>query len=194
MVEIVSPLGAAYRPGVHGNRSAGSAVTLSEIMPGSIVEIAAWPGTHGAVLEALARQGFRLDDAPAAGVVTENGRAFRFARRRVLAVSQAEGLAETLLGDIAVETATLVDLSHGRTAIAVEGPKSEWVLAKLFALDFSPQGFPVGRGVASAHHDIFALIQRTAPERFELYVYRSFARSFWTLLGSSASDVGYEVK
>ena len=74
----------------------------------------------------------------------------------------------------------MTDLSHGRTAIRISGPKAEWVLAKFFAIDFSLPAFPVGSGVSTVHHDIFAQIQRTGANQFDLNVFRSFARSFWT--------------
>ena len=35
--------------------------------------------------------------------------------------------------------------------------------------------------------------QRTGEEQFDLYVFRSFARSFWKMLGHAAEEVGYEV-
>ena len=72
---------------------------------------------------------------------------------------------------------TVTDLSHGRTAIRISGPKAEWVLAKFFAIDFALPAFPEGAGRSTAHHDIFAQIQRTGAEQFDLYVFRSFARS-----------------
>ena len=88
---------------------------------------------------------------------------------------------------------SVTGLSHGRTAIRVDGPRAEWVLAKLFAIDFGLTALPVGSGVATQHHDLLAQIQRTGAMRFDLYVFRSLARSFWKTLCHSAEDVGYEV-
>lgn len=87
----------------------------------------------------------------------------------------------------------VTDLSHGRTAIRVAGPKSEWVLAKLFAVDLSAKSFPVGAGLSTKHHEIFAQIQRTGADQFDLYVFRSFARSFWHTLTRASEEVGYQV-
>ena len=47
---------------------------------------------------------------------------------------------------------------------------------------------------STAHHDIFALIQRSGADQFDLYVFRSFARSFWTALCHASEEVGYEVR
>jgi heterotetrameric sarcosine oxidase gamma subunit len=68
------------------------------------------------------------------------------------------------------------------------------VLAKFFAIDFSLAAFPLGAGRATTHHEIFAQIQRTGPDRFDIYVFRSFARSFWKTLCHGCEEVGYEVQ
>ena len=91
-------------------------------------------------------------------------------------------------------TGTVTDLSHGRTVIRIAGPKAEWVLAKFFAIDFSLTAIPVGSGLSTVHHDIFAQIQRTGADQFDVYVFRSFARSFWNSLCHASEEVGYEVQ
>ena len=68
------------------------------------------------------------------------------------------------------------------------------MLAKFFAIDFSLPAFPQGAGRSTAHHDIFAQIQRTGPDSFDIYVFRSFARAFWTALCHASEEVGYEVR
>jgi sarcosine oxidase subunit gamma len=88
----------------------------------------------------------------------------------------------------------VTDLSHGRTALRASGSKAAWILSKLFAIDFSTAAFPVGAGRSTMHHDIFAQIQRTGEMAFDLYVFRSFARSFWTSLCHAAEEVGYAVE
>ena len=67
------------------------------------------------------------------------------------------------------------------------------MLSKLFAIDFSPTALPLGAGRSTMHHDIFTQIQRTGPTAFDLYVFRSFARSFWKMLCHASEEVGYEV-
>lgn len=194
MVEQLSPLGAAWEPGTHGNLAEAAGIRLCETRPGSIVEVAAWPGEEEAVVAAIGgATGLTLSAAPRAGAVAGTKSGFGIGPGKFLIVDEAEGAAEALTGAVTIESGTVCDLSHGRTAIRIEGAKAGWVLAKLFALDFSPAAFPVGEGRATAHHDIFCAIQRTGEDRFDLYVFRSFARSFWTLLCHAAAEVGYEV-
>lgn len=194
MVEQVSPLGPAWKPGRHGSLADGAGVVLSETRPGSIVQAAAFPGSEKAVMAAIkVATGLSLPDGAGGGVATDTKAAFGIAPGRFLVVDQVEGLAERLRAAVWVNDGAVTDLSHGRTAIRVAGPRGEWVLAKLFAIDFSLVAFPVGAGRATQHHDILATIQRTGSDRFDVYVFRSFARSFWTMLVHSAEEVGCEV-
>ena len=53
MVERLSPLEPAYRLGSHGRFEDGVGVILSETRPGSIVQIAAWPGEERQAIAAI---------------------------------------------------------------------------------------------------------------------------------------------
>ena len=195
MVEQLSPLEPVLRPGSHGNFADGVGVTLSEIQPGSIVQVAAWPGEERSLIAALRDvTGLALPDAAGGGVATEAKSAFGFAPGKFLVVDQSEGLFAALSGAITADNGAVTDLSHGRTAIRIAGPKAEWVLAKFFAVDFSLPAFPLGSGISTAHHDIFAQIQRSGEDRFDIYVFRSFARAFWKSLCHASEEVGYEVR
>jgi methylglutamate dehydrogenase subunit D len=193
MVELVSPLGAVWTPGRFG-APGPVGVTLSELQCGSIVQLAAWPGSEGAALDAIrAVTGLTFDLSPNAGATGEGASAFGFAPGRFLVVDEAEARLDALASAFPKDAGTVLDLSHGRVGIGVEGPKAEWVLSKLFGLDFRQAAFPLGAGKATSHHDISALIQRAGERRFDIYVFRSFARSFWKTLCHAAAETGYEV-
>jgi sarcosine oxidase subunit gamma len=195
MVEQESPLKPVWKPGTHGNFIEGVGVYLSETMPGSIVQLAAWPGEEKAVIAAIKKvAGVMLPDGAGGGAPGDAKAAFGFAPGKFLVIDEKEGLADAFATEIDISVGTVTDLSHGRTAIRIAGPKAEWVLAKFFAIDFSATAFPLGAGRSTVHHDVFAQIQRTAPTQFDLYVFRSFARSFWTALCHAAEEVGYEVR
>jgi methylglutamate dehydrogenase subunit D len=192
---MLSPLQPVWRPGSHGNFADGVGVVLSETQPGSIVQVAAWHGEEKAVIAAIrSAAGLSLPDGAGGGVSADGKAAFGIAPGKFLVVSDDEGLADSLLQAIPISIGTVTDLSHGRTALRIAGPKAEWVLAKFFAIDFSLPAFPLGSGIATNHHDIFAHIQRSGPDRFDLYIFRSFARSFWTALCHASEEVGYEVR
>lgn len=194
MVDRESPLGTAYRPGSQG--AAGNGVTLSELKPGTIIEAASWPGKADALAAAIGKAtGLSLSPAPNSGAFKDGkAAAFNIAPGRFLVSGQDEKLAAKIENAIPMDVGTATDLSHGRTVLRIEGLKAEWVLAKLFALDFSLAAFPVPSGRATTHHDIFTQIHRTAEDRFDLYVFRSFARAFWGTLRHAAGEVGYTIK
>lgn len=195
MVEQLSPLEPVFRPGSHGNFVDGVGVTLSEIAPGSIVQLAAWPGEEKKLMAAISSiTGLKLADGAGAGASSERYAAFGFAPGKFLVTDTSEGLDTTLAGKVASTVGTVTDLSHGRTALRITGAKAEWVLAKLFAIDFALAAFPQGSGISTTHHDIFTQIQRSGPDNFDLYVFRSFARSFWKMLCHASDEVGYEVR
>lgn len=195
MVDLLSPLQPVLRPGSHGNFADGVGVVLSEVQPGSIVQAAAWPGREKAILAAIQTfSGLAVPDGAGGGVVLDGKSAYGFAPGKFLIVSDEEGLADKLIQAIAVDDGTAIDLTHGRTLIRISGPKAEWVLAKFFAIDFSLPVIPVGCGISTNHHDIFAQIQRTDADQFDLTVFRSFARAFWTSLCHASEEVGYEVR
>lgn len=195
MVERQSPLGPAFQPGSYGNMQAGEAgVTLSEVTPPSIVEAVAWPGGKNALAAAIGSiTGLSLAATPNAGARSANVSAFSVGPERFL-VTGGENLATQMEAAVSLDIGTVTDLSHGRTAIRIAGLRAEWVFAKLFAIDFSATSFPINEGVATAHHEIFAQIQRTDAEQFDIYVFRSFARAFWAILCDAAEEVGYEVR
>lgn len=195
MVEQQSPLEPVWKPGAHGKVLGVMGVVLEETRPGSIVQAAAFHGQEKALLPIIAGvTGLTLPDGAGGGVAAEGKSVFGFAPGRFLLVDADDGLGARLKPAVAAEIGTVTDLSHGRTAIRVAGPKSEWVLAKFFAIDFALPAFPLGAGRSTAHHDIFAQIQRISPDGFDLYVFRSFARAFWTSLCHASEEVGYEVR
>ena len=100
--------------------------------------------------------GLALPDGAGGGVITGSKSAFGIAPGRFLVIDQNEGLGIMLKAAVLAATGSITDLSHGRTAIRMSGPKSEWVLAKFFAIDFALAAFPEGAGRSTAHHDVFA--------------------------------------
>lgn len=195
MAEQLSPLAPVWHPGSHGNIANGVGVTLSEPQPGTIVQVAAWPGQEPTLLAAIATAtGLTLPGGPGGGGSGAGKAAFGIAPGRFLLVAEKEGLVAALNAAVTKEIGTVTDLSHGRTAIRIAGPRAEWVLSKLFAVDLAAAKLPVGSAVATQHHEVFAQVQRTGRDQFDIYVFRSFARSFWHSLCRAAEETGYEVR
>lgn len=78
------------------------------------------------------------------------------------------------------------DQSHGRTRIAVAGPRAAALLAKGVALDL--EGLSVGASATTLLGPIGVHLTRTGPEAFEVMALRSFAVSLWTDLMEMAAE------
>lgn len=195
MADLQSPLGLAYQPGDHGNAAGGVGVTLHERTNISLIQVTAWGDTIQTVLTAIgSATGVIIQNKPGNGRVAGEKSVFGFAPGRFMVAGATPDLEQRLRTAISSDLGTVIALTHGRTVIRVSGTSVEWVLAKLFAIDFSEHAFPAGAGRATLHHDIHTLIQRIDSETFDLYVFRTFARSFWLTLGHAAEEVGYRVE
>ena len=181
MSDRASALGDAFRPGRHGAPDGEPGVRLSETVFDFVGEAAAFGGAEEK-LDAL----FASARGKAATSLS-----FQFARNRWL-LAGATDFRDQLNRSLKSEDVSLIDLTHGRAALSVSGPKAEWVLSKLFAVDFREAAFPALSGIATMHHDTFAQIYRSDAQSFDIFVYRSFARAFWDTLCRAAAEVGYE--
>jgi methylglutamate dehydrogenase subunit D len=182
MSDRASALGKACKPGKFSNFADGAGVTLGEKFFNFTAEIAAFPGSVQTVEKVIV----------AAEAKAKTGLAFEIAANRWLTAG-TQDFRKLLEAKLLEQDGTLTDLTHGRTAFAVSGKTAEWVLSKLFAVDFSQKAFAENTGLATMHHDTFAQIYRSRAQSFEVFVFRSFARSFWHTLCRAAEEVGYEV-
>ena len=181
MSNRASPLEADFKPGQYGNLGHGIGVMLSQPQYGFLGELAAFPASVGTV----AKLAGAAADAP--GAIC-----FAIAVNRWF-LAGSEGTDALIAAKLKQSDGSLIDLSHGRTALRISGPKAEWVLSKLYAIDFSVATFPALSGLSTTHHSIFTQIYRHDEETFDLFVFRSLARSFWHTLRRAAEETGYEV-
>jgi len=85
---------------------------------------------------------------------------------------------KALAADLAAD-GSVVDQSHGRIRILIEGAAVEAVLAKGTAVDLALSAFPVGHSAATLIGHIGAHITRLRPTSFEIMVLRGFGESLW---------------
>lgn len=182
MSNRASALGDTYKTGTFGNLENGTGVILSETFFEFTAEIAAFPSSIKTVEKLVV----------AAKSKVQTSTAFQIAANRWLVAGSAD-FRTALETKLPAEDGTLTDLTHGRSAFVISGPKVGWVLSKLFAIDFSLKALPEKTGLATMHHDTFAQIYRSNAETFHIFVFRSFARSFWQTLCHAAEETGYEV-
>lgn len=91
-------------------------------------------------------------------------------------------LAEQVAGQLA-----LSEQSHGRVRLSIEGPAARHLLAKGTGVDLGEAVFPVGRSAPTLYGHVGIHLTRTAPERYELIVLRSFAVDLWEQLAKGGA-------
>ncbi len=99
----------------------------------------------------------------------------------------------SLLRDaLAGTAATVTDLSHGRTCIAMTGHGIRQLLAKGCPLD--AEALTAGDCVVTRIAQFGVVVHLCADDAMDVFVARSFGLSFWQWLGDAAADLGYQVR
>jgi methylglutamate dehydrogenase subunit D len=178
-----SPFGETLMPDRIGKKDGAPGVSIEWVVNQTQAEIASFEPCD-AVLEKAAALARRHD----------GDLAFQHAANRVFVVARDADFLPALKAAVPNDKAAIIDQSHGRVCLAVEGPRVEDVLSKLFAIDFDAHVFKTGRGIATAHHVIFALIYRENETRFLVFPHRSFARDFLKSLIKAGTEYGVEIE
>ena len=92
--------------------------------------------------------------------------------------------------DLAQAFTAAVDLSDGWTRLVVTGAYAPDLLAAGCALDLHPRAFPPGACAVTGLAGMRTVVWRSADDRFDLMVGRSYARSMWDWLIESAAEFG----
>jgi sarcosine oxidase subunit gamma len=191
-----SPLGAFLTAGRHGAKgSDGPGVTLRLRHPLSIVTVMARRGGMEALAAAM-HSSFGLALPGPGQSATAQDLTLRWAGpEQWLAIAEGgrDGDLHRRLTAALADTASLVDQSHGRVAIVIAGPRARAVLAKGTAVDLHPSRLRPGQVAMTQMAHVGVHLTQTAPDAFELLVFRSFAESLFEFLTAMAAEYGYEV-
>lgn len=83
---------------------------------------------------------------------------------------------------------SIVDVSHRQVALGIVGARAEEILASGCALDLSLCTFPIGMCTRTMFAKVEIVLWRTAPDRFHIEVWRSFARYTEALLREAEDE------
>ncbi|MEM0943389.1 MAG: hypothetical protein AAGI70_05510 [Pseudomonadota bacterium] len=178
MVERQSALAGAALP-----MKFGPDLTISERRVGAIWQVTAWPESLAAA-GAAAADAAGVGSAPGPGKAVEGDGAslLRTGPLRWLIVSEAE-ISPPPPG----AWGTLLDLSHARTVLRLEGPAVPDLMARQMPLDLRPKAFPEGSVATSGiHHVAVTVLAREGG--LELFCFRSFGRAMLDHLAESAAQ------
>jgi heterotetrameric sarcosine oxidase gamma subunit len=189
MVTPVSPLEGHLAPGRSGLvTGAGPGIRLSERRIASLWQVAAWPGRLSqAGAAAAAAAGAPEAPGPGRSAAGDTATLMRIEPLKWWLVAGDDLDRPALDG----QDGTVLDLSHARTVIRVEGPETAALMARLVPLDLRARSFPEG-AVASTglHHSGVTLTRREGG--IEIFALRSYALSIWEHLAESAAQFGLE--
>lgn len=96
--------------------------------------------------------------------------------------------------NMAIDDATLTDVSHARVAVRIAGARTRDVLTKGCMLDLHPRSFLPRMCAQTSIAKINVIIHRISDtDDFNLYAPRSYAGSFWQWLIDAAAEYGYRI-
>ncbi|MBS0389085.1 MAG: hypothetical protein JSR15_11455, partial [Proteobacteria bacterium] len=133
---------------------------------------------------------------PRAGGAQSSGhaRVYHIARNQYWVVGADPALAAELAAAIDPAVGSVTSLSHARARISLRGATARTVLAKLLSIDLAPEVFCVGEARQTGLHHTGVLCERTAADRYDLYVLRTFAATIWECLADAALEFGYDIE
>jgi sarcosine oxidase subunit gamma len=169
----------------------GARVRLSEVRPGAILQIQAWPATL-ATVEAVITQILRIAEPPRPGrtVWFHGGWICAIGAGKYLVSTTADDIIATFRTAFSSQDAAVTDISHGRTILRLEGDAAAAVLSCCVPIDFDAGVFPSDSVAQTAIHHVDVLIHRLTLSSFEIWAPRSFAVSLAEWLIDAGTELG----
>ena len=166
----------------------------TETLPGVLL-MATWPAATAELERALASGLSLLAKAPPGrtGQVIElaQGLLMRTGPHEFMLVSRSGvPTAAEVRTHIPAEVGSVTDLGHARCRIRIDGDHCQATLAKLFALDLREARFPVGELRLTGHHHVPCTVHRRGTDRFDLYVFTTYAHDQLATVMDAAREFG----
>lgn len=193
VVEASAPLSRVALPGRFG--AAGEAPLHITLPARDIVQLAARRGREGELAAALGAAFGLVLPGPGRSATAETRTAI-WLQPGIWAIAAprgAEGALARDLADIAAASAAVIDQSHGRCTIRIEGARVRDALAKGCRLDLHPKVFSVGATATTQIAHVGCLLHHATQDTFELTMMATFAQPFWEWLTGATAEFGYAV-
>ena len=180
----------------HPSRDGQIQVRLHAQTLPSVTLISTWPSGTAALCDALAQEFGATDMFPLPSATGQSascplGLLLRTGPTEFLLIGEtAADTVGALRGPIAPDVGAVLDLSHARVRVQVQGAQAVAALGKLFALDFRDAAFPVGRVQLSGHHHVPCSLHRLGEDRFDLYMLSTYAHGQLEALLDAALEYG----
>ena len=106
---------------------------------------------------------------------------------------ETRDLTALVKSQIKENSVSIVDLSHARSSIEIDGLMTRDLLLKGTAIDFHPKVFFINHCVQTTFFNLSALICCLDENRFNIFIARGFALDLWQKVQEAAEEFGYEV-
>jgi sarcosine oxidase subunit gamma len=176
-----------------GSASASGSVFLTELRPGSILQVSAWPETLATVERAISELLGVHVPATGTAVADPDLTIAAVSRGRFVIWGAAPELAARFEAALPSSDGAVTNLSHGRSLLRLEGDSAE-LLARCLAIDLDPETFPPGRVAQTMIHHVDVLVHRHSRTVFVLCMPRSFAESLTHWLLDAGLELGTAVR
>lgn len=185
MAKRESALAAHYQTGHFGADATG--VTMTEVTNLSLQQVAVWPDSLSTVAGNVANiAGCGSAPAPGKSIIGTQATLIRVEPLKWWV------LGHVALPELSAEEGAILDLSHSRTCIRIDGENAAELLNRHLPLDLREASFTEGCVASTAFHHVgVTLLRRNGG--YELFLPRGFAVSLWELLLESAEQFGLEV-
>lgn len=194
MLERTSALAASLAAGGRDGADGRRVLAIGEVRGWELVQLGVFAGREAEFAAAVGP--ILATPLPQSGAVHSSARArvYSIARDQYWVVGADAVLAHELTAAVDVSVGSVTSLSHGRVRIATRGEAVRAMLAKLLSVDLDPTVFTVGRAQQTGLHHTGILCERSAEDRYELYVLRTYAVSLWECIVDAALVYGYEIE
>lgn len=181
---------AGHEPAEWPNAAGETGVRLFAETLASVAQVSTWVSGVAALEQALV--GVLGQRAPACTgdtLRTPQGLVFRTGPEEFLIVADADADNTTWLRrHVAADVGSVTDLSHARCRIRIDGNKCRDTLGKLFPIDLREAAFPVEQARLTGHHHVPCLIHRRGVDRFDIYVFSTYAHDQLSTLIDAALE------
>ncbi|MEO6623899.1 MAG: hypothetical protein ABIN37_03575 [Burkholderiaceae bacterium] len=183
---------AGHEPGERPNATGEMGVRLFAETLASVTQVSTWiSGVAGLEHGLVGVLGQRAPAASGDTLRTPQGLVFRTGPEEILIV--AEGATDNTAWfrrHVAADIGSVTDLSHARCRIRIGGDKCRDALGKLFPIDLREAAFPVEQARLTGHHHVPCLIHRLGADRFDIYVYSTYAHDQLSTVIDAALEYG----
>jgi sarcosine oxidase subunit gamma len=187
---IALNLAAGGRDGADGRRL----LAIGEVRGWHLVQLGVFAGREAEFTAAVSS--ILPMPLPSESAVSASGRArvYSIARDQYWVVGADAALADELGAVVDPAVGTVTSLSHSRVRIAIRGKAARSMLARLLSVDLDAGVFKVGQLRQTGLHHTGVLCERSAEDRYELYVLSTYAVSTWECMVDAALVFGYDIE